>query len=197
MPTVLHRIVLALFAGGVVGACASNTTRISKLYKEFERDVASRSDAERISTASGEEQQRRAADAREIAAAGELTTADELLKASVLLVESDDAADLELAHTLGMHAANLGEAKGKRVAAEAVDKQMVKQGMHQLYGTQYVRDRLTGRWHLYPCDPRTTDADREAMGVEPMAELVKKEAVLNARFHKPTPYELATRKKSE
>ncbi|MFN0242591.1 MAG: hypothetical protein ACKVWV_06830 [Planctomycetota bacterium] len=195
MANVLQRVVLALYIG-ISASCASNATRISKLYQEFERDLADQSDVERMSSASGGAQQRRAADARAIAAAGELSTADELLKASILLVESDDTSDLELARTLGLQAAKLGEAKGTRVAAEAFDKQLLKQGMHQMYGTQYVRDALTGRWHLYPCDPRTTDADRVAMGVEPMAELVKKEAVLNARFRKPTPYELATRKQN-
>lgn len=194
MSNVLARGALAL-ALCILGACASSRdARISKLYRDYERDLAAKDDAARLAPSSGPEQKARIVAVREIVAAEELESGDDYFEASILLVESDDSNDLALAHALGTHAAEMGEARGLRVAAEAFDKQMMRTGMHQRYGTQYVYDTTTRKWHLYPCDPRTTDDERRAMGVEPMAELLRKEELLNTRFRKPTPYELATKK---
>jgi hypothetical protein len=58
-------------------------------------------------------------------------------------------------------------------------------GVAQRYGTQYVYEPVLKGWRLYPIDPRTTDAERKAMGVPPLDELKKAEDLLNQRKEKP------------
>lgn len=128
----------------------------------------------------------RAQAARRIVEAGELGSARDYLRAAVLLAESSSPADWALAAELGSKAAELGEPLGLRVAAEAIDKDLVRQGQRQRYGTQFAWDAAREVWRLHPIDPATTDAERNAMGVPTYAELIAAESALNARrAHKP------------
>jgi hypothetical protein len=123
----------------------------------------------------------RAAEVHKMMDQGELTTAKEQFQASVILVESNDAADWKLSEQLAQQAATGGEHLALRVAAEAIDKQKVLAHMPQRYGTQYEWVAVLGEWRLYPVDPLTTDADRQAMGVPPLAEIYELEKKLNAK----------------
>lgn len=174
-------VALALAAlPAFTGACASSSSQIRRLYAEVQHDPARdpgvRPDRELL-----ERRAVRATKAREIAATGELKSASDLLKASVILVESDEAGDLKLAEELALLSARKGETLGLRVAAEAVDKAQIKQGLLQRYGTQYEWVPVLRAWRLYPIDPLTSDADRLAMGIPPMAELLKAEEQLNRK----------------
>jgi hypothetical protein len=163
---------LALAAAVILGAlaCRGPTTEIGRLYEDFRSDLAHRDPS---APQTIERHSERAARARAIAYGGQLETAEANFQAAVLLVETDEIQNLTLARELAFRAAELGEPLALRVAAEAIDKLMVRQGMHQVYGTQFILDPDRG-WQLYPWDPRTTDVDRAAMGVEPLAELLRK-----------------------
>lgn len=112
---------------------------------------------------------------------GELTTAKEQFQASVILVESNDPADWKLSEQLAQQAATGGEHLAPRVVAEAIDKQRVLARMPQRYGTQYEWVAVLAEWRLYPVDPATTDAERQAMGVPPLAEIYELEKKLNGK----------------
>jgi hypothetical protein len=154
------------------------------MYADVLRDSAEQTEGTREPDELRARRDSRAAKVREIIEAGGVQSASDHLHASVILVETDSDENLALAQELALKAAELGEDKGFRVAAEATDKHLVKLGMHQRYGTQYVYEHVLKAWRLYPCDPRTTDAERRAMGVPPMAELLEAEAVLNASASK-------------
>lgn len=127
-----------------------------------------------------ERQDRRLATVRAFVARGQLQTADQYLFAAAILVTSDSIEDLVKAHELALHSAELGDERALSVAAEATDKVALKHSVPQRYGTQYVYDPVTSRWQLYPLDPNTTDTEREAMGVPPLAELLARVDELNA-----------------
>jgi hypothetical protein len=101
--------------------------------------------------------------------------------AALVFVQCTREVELELAHQQGLVAAERGETRGFRVAAEAFDKLLLKRGMLQRYGTQFVWEPVLRSWRLYPIDPRTTDAERKAMGVPPLAELEQQAAELNKK----------------
>lgn len=124
-------------------------------------------------------QSERLAIARGLAADGALEKPQDYLFAAAILVTGDSIEDLLQAHELALHAAELGDDRGLSVAAEAVDKVALKHGIPQRYGTQYVFEPVLKRWSLYEVDPRTTDAEREAMGVPPLAELLARVDQLN------------------
>ena len=110
---------------------------------------------------------------------GKVETAADHFNAALVLVQCTRENDLLVAHEQALAAAELGEKRGFRVAAEAIDKLMVKRGMLQRYGTQFVWEPVLRAWRLYPLDPRTTDAERMAMGVPALEGLKRQEAELN------------------
>lgn len=113
-------------------------------------------------------------------AEGRLETAEDFYFASAVLVESDVAPDLELAFTLASRAAELGDERAWTLVAYSTDKQLVDRGAeHQLYGTVIVYEPVLERFALYPVDPTTTDVERGAMGVPPLAQLLAEVEDLN------------------
>jgi hypothetical protein len=124
----------------------------------------------------------RAAEVHKMLAMGEITTPKQRFQASVLLVEADDLDDLKLAEELAQQAAAGGEHLAPRVAAEAIDKQLVLRHLPQRYGTQYEWVTVLGGWRLYPVDPKTTDAERREHGIPPLASLYEAEKRLNAGY---------------
>jgi hypothetical protein len=113
-------------------------------------------------------------------AAGTLVSADDSFWASAALVTSDDPADLTLARDLALMAAELGDKRGFIVQAEATDRLLMIQAKPQRYGTQYVFEPVHQRWKLYPVDPLTSDIERRAFLIPPLAELMREVDKLNA-----------------
>ena len=110
---------------------------------------------------------------------GLIRTPEDHLFAARILATSDVRTELELARVLAVRAAELGEESAYPVQAEAVDRLLLKQGLPQRYGTQYVWEPLFGRWRHYAVDPLTTDEMRKAMGIAPLAQLRARVNILN------------------
>jgi hypothetical protein len=164
-----------------IAGCATPTDKVHRMYTSLREEARVDSPSETAERAKAERQHERVLTVRELVAKGPFAEARPNLEAAVLLLASDEASDLALAEKLGLEAARLGENLGFRVAAEAVDKQAIKQGKPQRYGTQYAYDASTRRWRVFPCDPLTTDAERRAMGVPSYAEILAGEQKLNER----------------
>lgn len=164
-------------------ACQAPSMRLEQLAGEQRRESETEVRRADEALAKSERLKERADKVREILEkqGAELKALDEL-HAALVLVESDRPEDLEAAMMIALKAAEDGENRGFRVAAEAQDRLLVKRGMAQRYGTQFVWEPVNRIWRLYPVDPRTTDAERKAMGVPAMSELKAREAKLNADF---------------
>lgn len=174
-------VLAALLAPLPFSACSSAppSQRLERLFDELEQELGER----KLGSGDGEawqvRQKERIAKVREMIAAHEVVSARDHLFAAVILTETDLDEDLATARELALKSAELGEPKGFRVAAEAVDKQLVKRGAPQKYGTQYLYEPVLRGWRLYPVDPATSDAERQAMGVEPLEQLRAREKQLN------------------
>ena len=179
-----HSLSFAIALACFVAACSSPGSTLAKLYTGLHEDVMTPNPDAHDREVFASRQTARIKKVHELFDAKRVVSADDYLWASAILVESDSLEELNNAYEVALEAARLGEDRGFRVAAEACDKQLVKQGMHQRYGTQYMWEPVLGAWRLYPLDPRTSDAERKGMGVEPLEELKKKEALLNARVTK-------------
>jgi len=101
------------------------------------------------------------------------------LYAAALLLDSDEPSDLDLARELALLEVEAGDERGLRVAAEAMDRAAMLRDDPQPYGTQFVFSPVTGKWGLYEVDARTTDTERVAMGVPPLAEAMRRVRILN------------------
>jgi hypothetical protein len=160
-------------------ACASPARKLSSLYQELRTEVEAADPVGGPAAGIEERHTERARTVRKLIAEGALVDTQQRFEAAVLLAETQDPADLDLAIELAFQAAEEGDRRGFRVAAEAIDKQLMLAGRLQRYGTQYVRDPLLSKWRLYPLDPATTDAERARMGVPSQAELIAAEQRLN------------------
>jgi hypothetical protein len=177
----LPHVLLGL-AAAILASCSSPSTRLGRLYESLQADVADRRTGALPDPRIAERHTARAAEVHKMLDAGEIDTPKEKFQAAVLLVETNDAAEMKLAEQLAQEAAQGGEKLAPRVAAEAIDKQLVLLHQPQRYGTQYEWVVALGGWRLYPVDPKTTDADRAAVGVPPIASLREAEQKLNAPY---------------
>src|SRR6185295_13830822 len=114
---------------------------------------------------------------RRIRAAAILSTlaapaAADLYHAALLFQHGDLAEDAWRAYELAREAAERGEERARWLAAAAYDRWLMYQGKPQKYGTQYTNDGI--RHRLWDVDPDTTDAERAAWNVPPLAEQLRK-----------------------
>jgi hypothetical protein len=108
-----------------------------------------------------------------------LKTGEDHFYAAALLVNSERLKQIRLAQELGLRAAELGDERGFRVAAEAIDRELLKLDQPQKYGTQYVYEPVVKKWSLYTWNETTSDAERRAMGVPPLEEALARVEILN------------------
>ncbi len=103
-------------------------------------------------------------------------TPEALYHAAWLYNHGDDAGDARLAHALAREAAERGYAPARWLAAAAYDRSCMYEGRPQRYGTQFVPDGV--RHRLWDVEPATTDAERAAWDVPPLAaQLARAEAL--------------------
>jgi hypothetical protein len=113
--------------------------------------------------------------------------AADLYHAALLFQPGDEPEDAWRAYELAREAAERCEERARWLTAAAYDGWLLYQGRPQKYGTQYVHDGV--RHRLWDVDPTTTDAERAAWNVPPLAEQLRKaeEATHN---HPPEPINL-------
>ncbi|WP_459801894.1 hypothetical protein [Herbidospora sp. RD11066] len=85
---------------------------------------------------------------------------------AVVLQHSGLVEHHHLAHVLARLSALAGYGPSKWLAAAAMDRWLMDQGLPQHYGTQYVED-VTG-FRLWDVDPATTDEERAEWNVPPL-----------------------------
>ena len=155
----------------LLASCQSTSTSLRKMYAD---SVDDRSDGGAL-TALDPDYQEDQADRREkvwrYIIEEKLTTAEDFLYAGSLLVSSSNPDDLVAAKLSGLKAAELGDDRGWRLTAEAIDRHLMIAGKPQHYGTQVEYIEVLQKCRLYQVDPRTTDEEGASMGVEPIAEL--------------------------
>jgi hypothetical protein len=170
---------LALLALALLPSCLSNSARIARLYDNLAHEVAGANPVSLPTSAGDARHEKRADEVRSILEQGGELSAEDAFKAAVILVGTDREADLVLAEELAKHSAAMGERRGLRVMAEAVDKRLMMQGAPQMYGTQFAFEFVLDAWRLYPIDPTTTDEVRASVLVPTYAELLAAEDAMN------------------
>jgi hypothetical protein len=84
------------------------------------------------------------------------------------------------AHELAKKGAELSHPNCRWLSAAAYDRWLMKQGKPQKYGTQYTA-RENKPYRLWDVDPTTTDEERAAWNVPPLAEALRQADVLTRR----------------
>jgi TPR repeat protein len=95
-----------------------------------------------------------------------------LYHAAWLLQHGEGPADVRRAHDLAREAAERGHRPARWLAAAAYDRWCMYEGRPQRYGTQFVPDGV--RHRLWDVEPATTDAERAAWDVPPLAAQLRR-----------------------
>lgn len=110
--------------------------------------------------------------ARVLELASTFIAPEDFFRAAWIMQHGDDVDDVARAREFALKAAGLGVRPARWLAAAALDRWLMYQGKPQRYGTNIVPDGV--RQRLWDVDPATTDADRAAWDVPPLAEMVKR-----------------------
>lgn len=102
--------------------------------------------------------------------------ADALYAAAWVLNHGDLTEEAALGSRLSARAAELGRPGARWLAAAALDRSLMYAERPQKYGTNIVPDGVG--WRLWDVDPATTDADRLANDVPPLAEMQARAAAI-------------------
>ena len=159
-----------------------------EIQQMYDMDLHEHAQGNRVGTAEyramrARDQQRRAR-IRELMAADQLHVAADYFHAARIFQHGDTPEDAWNAHQLALRAVALGELRARWYVAAAYDRWLMYQGKPQKYGTNYVPDGR--RQRLWDTDPATTDAERAAWDVPPLAEQIRK-AEEATRLDPPTP----------
>lgn len=107
-----------------------------------------------------------------LVAANGLHTAEDYYHAAWIMNHGDTPDDAQAAHQLALRSHDLGYRPARWLAAASYDRWQMYQGKPQKYGTNYVYDGWRDR--LWEVDPTTTDEERAAWDVPPLAEQLRK-----------------------
>jgi hypothetical protein len=104
---------------------------------------------------------------------GGIRTAQDYFNASLIFQHGEDLRDIEQAYAFAVTAVNMDDKnqQAKQLKADAWDRIMVKRNRPQWYGTQFIRDKATGKFAMYQTDPSViSDAERQSMGLPTTSE---------------------------
>ena len=187
----MNRLLSLLVLLLVCASCTSPSARLRQMHADDTEGLKELGFLQGLQTQEGFEEENEFIEAREerlvkvrkYVAEGKLESAEDYYLAAALLAASAEVEDLVKAQECGFKAAQLGEARGSRAAAEAIDRYQMFTGKPQWYGTQVEFIEVLTKWRLYPVDPRVTDEQRGAMGVPPLAKLRASVDRINEKLH--------------
>jgi hypothetical protein len=131
----------------------------------FEADQADRRSG--LKPDAGERDRARRRRVRELLVGGQVVSGPDHYHAAMVFQHGGTAESYRLARQLALRAVELGHRPGRWLAAAALDRLLVHEGQRQKYGTQY---RTWGdEQMLVEVDPSTTDEERAAWDVPPLA----------------------------
>jgi hypothetical protein len=114
----------------------------------------------------------------ELLDAGAARSGEDFFHAAMVFQHGDSLDDYRRARELALRAAEVGHRPGRWLAAAALDRWLMRQGIPQKYGTQY---RSGDRYELYEVDPATTDEERAEWDVPPLADARRRAEDIAAR----------------
>ncbi|MEV5409194.1 hypothetical protein AB0K60_10215 [Thermopolyspora sp. NPDC052614] len=148
----------------------------SELRELFELDQRDRAGGV-LAEGCGVRDSRRRRRAMEKFAAGQVRSPGDYYHLAMILQHGSRAEHYHLGFELCRRAAAAGHRPARWLAAAALDRWLLHHGLPQRYGTQYVD--TGGAWALYRVDPATTDEERAAWDVPPLAEALARAERMN------------------
>jgi len=152
-----------------------------ELYRLYQADQADRTDDQKDWPGVARRDAERRKRVKEIVASNGARVSDDYFHAAMIFQHGDDVADYQTAHDLALKAAALvpTHPKARWLAAAAKDRELMKLGQPQKYGTQFRIENE--QWVLYVVDPSVTDEERAKWNVPPLAQAEEHVRTMNGR----------------
>ncbi len=118
----------------------------------------------------------------EMVDSGLVRTSEDYANAAMVFQHGSDTMASGMAVRMMRKAIELDSSRNKWLLAAAIDRDLMRRDEPQIYGTQYIRTSMDNPWELYKIDTtQITDAERQAYGVETLAQQREKEALMNKK----------------
>lgn len=119
--------------------------------------------------------------AHDIIDAGKVKTAKDHYNVGIIFQHGNDTVASGIAVENFKKAIEMDSSLNRWWYAAAVDRDLMRKGEPQIYGTQIINDSSTnGKWKRYTLNPdAVTDEERKYYGVETLAEQEEKERLMN------------------
>ena len=178
------KTIARILGAAILAAAPAFAADNAQLKQLFEADQADRASDKNVDWARLELRDReRQRTALALIQAGAVLTADDYYHAAMVFQHADNAEDNALAYALAVMAfrINPAHAKARWLAAAAWDRTLMRKNKPQWYGTQFVRDRKTGKWILYEIDEgAVTEEERMRYVGRPLSKAPEVLKQLNA-----------------
>ncbi|MBK7214045.1 MAG: tetratricopeptide repeat protein [Bacteroidales bacterium] len=116
----------------------------------------------------------------ELIAEGKITTGKDYYRSAMIFQHGYDTIASGMAVKHMKMAIELDSTINKWLLAAAIDRDLMRRGKPQIYGTQYVKMGENTKWELYEIDTtQISDSERKYYGVESLAEQKIKERRMN------------------
>lgn len=186
----------------LVSACTNSADKISanemqtdnpELTALHEADQNDRKSGNIDWSVVGKRDQEREKRVFELLDSNKVHTAKDYYNAAMIFQHGGDTIASSMAVKMMRQAVKLDTGINKWLLAAAIDRDLMRRGEPQIYGTQYTREGATTKWKLYTLDTtKVTDQERRAYNVRTLAE--QQERVI--QMNKIRLYELYTARKS-
>ncbi|HWV29071.1 MAG TPA: tetratricopeptide repeat protein [Dyadobacter sp.] len=118
----------------------------------------------------------------ELLDSSKVRTGQDFYRSAMIFQHGTDTLASAKAIKLMKQALDLDSSVNKWLLAAAIDRHLMRKGMPQIYGTQYIMMGQNGKWQRYQIDTtKITDQERRDYHVETLAEQLVKERRMNLR----------------
>lgn len=179
MKPIVSMIVLAALASTPLFAQTSDNAEIQRMYDE---DQSARKVANINWTQLNKADSLRRRRVDELLDSNKVRTGQDFYRSAMIFQHGSDTLASAKAIQFMKQALDLDSTVNRWLLAAAIDRHLMRKGMPQIYGTQYVMMGQNGKWQRYQIDTtKVTDQERRDYHVETLAEQLVKERRMNLR----------------
>ena len=177
MKSILCVPVLLLLCALSVCAQPSDNTELQKMYDEDQR---ARTSSDINWKVLSKQDSLREVRVYEFIREGKIVTAKDYYNSAMIFQHGRDTLASSMAVKHMRKAIELDSTMNKWLLAAAIDRDLMRRGKPQIYGTQFVMEQGETKWKRYKIDStKVTDEERREYGVETLAEQKVKEYEMN------------------
>lgn len=172
----LQVLAISSFAVTIYGQVKDNT----ELNKMYEEDQTSRAKSNIDWNILSKQDSIREARVYELIKEGKIVTGRDYYNSAMIFQHGRDTLASGMAVKQMRKAIELDSTINKWLLAAAIDRDLMRKRKPQIYGTQFIKMGVNGRWERYKIDTTlVSDAERKYYNVETLAEQKIKEHTMN------------------